>query len=171
MNHVNLENLQKTRRELEAGQIPATKAFEVEGRWLLEGPGQFQATLAYPGGQITLVSDQPPTSGGEGTAPNPVQYCVFAMLACYATTFVTLAAQEGVEIQDLRVRGASVANLRVMFGLEEGPVVEQAWIELRVKSPAPPEVLERLRQWADQKCPAAYSLQHQVPFTSRVERM
>ncbi len=168
MNGIHLENLEKTRRDLEEGRIPATKAFEVEGHWLLEGPGQFQATLAYPQGRITLVSDQPPSSGGEGTAPNPVQYCVFAMLACYATTFVTLAAQEGVEIQELRIRGASEANLPVIFGLEEGPVIQRAWVELQVKSDAPPEVLERIRQKANEKCPAAYSLQHSVPFASRI---
>ncbi len=167
-NGIRLDALNTTREKILRGEVPSEKPFEVEGRWRTEGPGMFEATLNFPGGSLTLVSDQPPPSGGEGTAPNPVQYCVFAMLACYATTFMTLAAQQGVDIRSLRVRGASVANMKAIFEVEEGPIIDRVWIELEVTSDASQEVLEALRQEADRKCPAAYTVQHAVPFTSRL---
>lgn len=167
-NKINLRALEKTRNKITQGEFPEKKDFLVEGQWLvINGPGQFQATLEYPQGKVDLVTDQPPPSGGEGTAPNPVQYCVFAMLACYATTFMTLAAQKGVAIHRLKVRGASRVNMKAVFEIEEGPIVEKVWVALDIVSDAPPEVLEEIRALADQKCPAAFTVQNAVPFESR----
>ncbi len=167
-NRINLKALEETREKILRGEFPEKKAFVVEGQWLvMNGPGQFKATLEYPQGQVELVTDQPPPSGGEGTAPNPVQYCVFAMLACYATTFMTLAAQKGVEVRRLAVRGASVVNMKSVFEVEEGPIVEKVWIELDVEADASPDVLEEIRALADRKCPAAFTVQNAVPFESR----
>ncbi len=167
-NGIRLDALAETREKIVRGEVPPQKPFEVEGRWRSEGPGMFEATLAFPGGTLTLVSDQPPPSGGEGIAPNPVQYCVYAMLACYATTFMTLAAKKGVEIRGLKCRGASVANMKAIFEVEEGPIIDRVWIELEVDSDASDEVLEALREEADRKCPAAYTVQNAVPFASRL---
>ena len=167
-NNMNLEAILQTREAITKGEFPEKKPFLVEGEWLLDGEGQFRATLEYPQGALTLVSDQPPPSGGEGRAPNPVQYCVFAMIACYATTFVTLATQRGVTIRKLRARGASEVNMKAVFDLEEGPIVEKVWIELEVESDAPRETLEELRKLANTKCPAAFTVQNAVPFESRL---
>lgn len=167
-NNMDLEAILRTREEIQKGEFPEKKAFLVEGQWLLDGEGQFQATLEYPQGSLRLISDQPPPSGGEGRAPNPVQYCVFAFIACYATTFVTLATQQGVTIRKLRARGASEVNMKAVFDLEEGPIVEKVWIELEVESDASEETLEELRRLADEKCPAAFTVRNAVPFESKV---
>lgn len=140
----------------------------VEGEWLFTEEGQFKGTIEFPKGNITLITDQPPPSGGRGNAPNPVQYCVFAMISCYATTFMTIAAKKGIEIKKLKAKGASDANMKSIFEIEEGPIVEKVWIELEIESSADKEVLEEIRKLADKKCPAAFTVQNKVPFESKI---
>ena len=168
-NNMNLDAIRETQEKIKKGEFPEKKPFLVEGEWLLEGEeGQFRGTLEFPAGSLTLVSDQPPPSGGQGRAPNPVQYCVFAMISCYATTFVTIATQKGVEIKKLKIRGASEANMKAIFDVEEGPIIERVWVELEIESDAPREVLEEIRQLANEKCPAAFTVSHAIPFESKI---
>jgi uncharacterized OsmC-like protein len=135
------------------------------------GETQFRANLTFENGSITLFTDQPTPSGGKGNAPNPVQYCVFSMIACYATTFVTIATMKGVKIDSLKVRGYSKVNMKSVLEIEEGPVVEEVGITLEFISPAPMEVLEEIKKLADQKCPAAYTVSHAVPFRSEIKAL
>ena len=167
MNNVNLENLLKTRESVANGELPPYRMFEVEGEWMF-GETQFKSTLSFENGSITLFTDQPTPSGGKGNAPNPVQYCVFSMIACYATTFVTIAAMKGVEIKSLKVKGYSKVNMKAVLEIEEGPVVEEVGITLEVTSSASREVLEEIKNLADKKCPAAYTVSHAVPFKSYI---
>jgi uncharacterized OsmC-like protein len=170
MNNVNLEKILETREKIVKGEIPAYRLFEAEGEWMF-GETQFRANLTFENGSITLFTDQPTPSGGKGNAPNPVQYCVFSMIACYATTFVTIATMRGVKIDSLKVRGYSKVNMKSVFEIEEGPVVEEVGITLEVVSPAPMEVLEEIKKLADQKCPAAYTVSHAVPFRSEIKAL
>ncbi len=168
MNNINLLSINKTREEILRGEFPDKKSFEVQGEWIFNEEGQFKAEIEFPKGKINLITDQPPPSGGRGNAPNPVQYCVFAMISCYATTFMTIAASKGVEIKKLKAKGASAINMKSVFEIEEGPVVEKVGIELEVESDADTKVLEEIKKETDKKCPAAYTVQNKVPFESSV---
>lgn len=168
MNNINLENIQKTKEAITKGEFPEKKSFIAEGEWIFGEEGQFKGTLEFPNGKVTLITDQPPPSGGKGNAPNPVQYCVFAMISCYATTFMTIAASKGIEIKKLKARGASEVNMKSVFELEEGPVVEKVWIELEIESNADRNVVEEIRKEADRKCPAAFTVQNKIPFESKI---
>lgn len=134
----------------------------------LNEEGQFRAEIEFPKGKINLITDQPPPSGGRGNAPNPLQYCVFAMISCYATTFMTIATSKGVEIKKLKAKGASLVNMKSLFEIEEGPVVEKVWVELEVDSNADAKILEEIKKETDKECPAAYTVQNKVPFESSV---
>ncbi len=168
LNNLDLQKLQETRQKLETGELPSDKVFSVTGEWLLEGPAQFRAVLEFPQGSMLLQTDQPPPSGGGGNFPNPVQYCVFAMAACYATTYATLAAEKGIALQKLRITAETVTNMRAVFGLEEGPIVRSVRLHLEVAAEAPPEELDSLRRLADEKCPAAFTVQNEIPFSSEL---
>ncbi|MHA2610170.1 MAG: OsmC family protein [bacterium JZ-2024 1] len=168
VNNINLKLIEKTREEVVRGEFPERKEFVVEGRWLYGEEGQFEAVVEFPGGNLRMVTDQPPATGGRGQAPNAIQYCVFAMVACFATTYMTLAAQRGVEITSLKARGASVVNMKSVLELEQEKPVEKVWVELAVESSASREQLEEIRKEAQVKCPAAYTVQNSVPFESRL---
>jgi len=42
--------------------------------------------------------------GGTGSAPNPLAYCFWGGLACYAMTYAQEAARQGVALRALRAR-------------------------------------------------------------------
>ncbi len=168
MNNINLENIQKTKEEIIKGEFPEIKPFLVEGEWLFSEEGQFKATLEFPKGKITLITDQPPPSGGNGNAPNPVQYCVFAMISCYATTFMTISASKNIEIKKLKARGAAHVNMKSIFEIEEKNPVEKVWIELEIESSADKLILEEIKKETDRKCPAAFTVQNKIPFESKI---
>ncbi|MFN4182554.1 MAG: OsmC family protein [bacterium] len=168
MNNINLGLIEKTRGEIVRGEFPVKKEFVVEGRWLYTEEGQFEAEVEYPAGKLRMVTDQPPPSGGRGKAPNAVQYCVFAMVACFATTYMTIAAGRGVKITALKARGATVVNMKSVLDLEQGKPVEKVWVELQVESSASRDELEEILREANVKCPAAYTVQNSVPFESRL---
>lgn len=170
MNNINVEKIMETREKLENGEIPGDRVFEVEGKWNY-GETQFSAELKFENGSITLFTDQPIPSGGNGNAPNPVQYCVFAMVACYCTTFMTIATLKGIEIKSLKAKGYSKVNMRAVFEVEDAPVVEEVGVQLEIESDVPFEVLEEIREMANKKCPAAYTVSNPVPFKSEVKKL
>ena len=83
----------------------ARKHKRVEGVWeFTDGQPQFRAVLEFPKGSVEVRCELPSFAGGWGTSPDPIQYCLYGMAACYATTFAGAAAQEGVDLTALKVR-------------------------------------------------------------------
>ena len=86
MHNVNVESLLQTAEQGTADPAALRQPVELAGEWQTrEGTPQFQGF--------------PPQLGGSGSAPNPLAYCLWGGLACYAMTFATEAAREGVELR------------------------------------------------------------------------
>lgn len=84
------------------------------------------------------------------------------MAACYATTFASAAAQEGVRLWTLKVRAENEIDLREQVGLSRDPIVQ------RVKSPveatgASREKLAELKRLADERCPGVECVTRSIP--------
>ncbi len=61
-----------------------------------EGQPQFRAIIPVPNGDpFVFEADFPPPMGGTGSAPNPLAYCFWGGLACYAMTYAQEAARQG----------------------------------------------------------------------------
>jgi len=45
--------------------------------------------------------------GGDCTAPDPVQYCIYGLIACYAATFARWAAMEGIVLKSFKIKAAA----------------------------------------------------------------
>jgi uncharacterized OsmC-like protein len=105
MNHVNEKALGKTIDMFSKEPEKAIKEFSVEGEWILEeGAPQFRARIPFENGEVTLAMDNPTPMGGSGSAPNPLQYCLFGLASCFASTYMMVATQKGVTIDRLSVR-------------------------------------------------------------------
>lgn len=75
----------------------------LSGDWrVAEGGPRFRATVHYPLGEVDLLCDFPAPLGGTGSAPNPLVYCLWGGIACYAMTYALEAAREGIELRALR---------------------------------------------------------------------
>ncbi len=168
MNNINIKAIEDTKNKILNSELPSRKSFIVEGEWVFDKSIQFMGTIEYPNGIAELSTDQVQQSGGHGNAPNPVQICAFGMISCYSTTFMTIATQMGIEIKKLKAKGYVDVNMRSIFDIEDEPVVEKITIELEIETNASGEIIEKIRELSDKKCPAAYVIQNKVPFESKV---
>src|SRR3990172_3007302 len=158
VNNVDVERLERTVTEVSKDLSKAKKVNRIEGEWNT-GPGsQFRATVSYEGGSMTLEADQPTFLGGGGAKPGPMIYCLYGTASCYAATFATIAATEGVEIKRLKIKAESSVDFSKVFGLTENPIAEKVKFTMEVDSDAPAEKIRSIEELSRQRCPAVYCL-------------
>ncbi|MBS3101917.1 OsmC family protein [Candidatus Woesearchaeota archaeon] len=99
--------------------------------------------------------------GGSGIKPDPVQYCLFGLAACYAQTFASIAAEKGIKLKQLNVAAENKVNLSKALGLSNEPIVEKAILEVKA-SGEKGENLDEIKKLAGQRCPGVYCLTNAI---------
>jgi uncharacterized OsmC-like protein len=169
MNHMNLEGLQIFMEEVKQDLSKAKKSKKVECSWnFSEGKPQIESRVQHPKGETVLQSDFAPFMAGEGLAPDPIQYCLFGLAACFAGTFMSMATMMGIKIQDLRVSAENFTDLSKTLGLTDNPIVERVKIVTTVKSNAKEEQLRELEKLAHERCPGVYCLVNSIPLKTEL---
>lgn len=142
----------------------AKKVNKVEGEWICEGAEgpQFKADFQLETGKFTVEADSPSFLGGSGTRPGPLHYCVFGLTSCFASTFMTLAAMEGIMIKSAHFVGECNVDFSKTFGLSDRPIIENAKFKVSVRSDLGKEALDRLRKLAEERCPGMFSLMNKI---------
>lgn len=144
---------------------------ELAGDWQTsEGEPQFRATIPYPQGEVVFTADFPPPLGGTGAAPSPLAYCFWGGLACYAMTFATEAAREGVELTALHGRVEADVDPARSLGVGSDPPVDRIRWTLEVEAEASAETIERLERQANERCPGAYCIRNPIELETAVLR-
>jgi uncharacterized OsmC-like protein len=106
--------------------------------------------------------------GGEGLAPDPIQYCLFGLAACFTGTFMSMATMMGIKIRDLRVSAENFTDLSKTLGLMNNPIVERVKIVTNVKSDAKEEQLKELEKLAHERCPGVYCLVNPIQLQTEL---
>lgn len=170
-NNVNLQGIMSFVNQAKADPGVLKKQKRVEGAWdFQEGHPQFKATLAYPGGERTLEADLAPFMGGAGLAPDPIQDRLYGLAACFAGTFMSLAAADGLTLKSLRVVAENQVDLTRPMGLGDKAVVEKVTLKLIADTDASDAKLRELEQVARERCPGVYCLTQPVPLETSVDR-
>ncbi len=171
VNNVNIEAAGAFVEQVKADPSLAKRSKRVEGRWSFdEGQPQFSAVMSHKTGETAVQADFAPFMGGEGLAPDPIQYCLYGLAACYAGTFVGLAAAQGVALRSLSVVAENRVDLSRSLGLSEVPVVEQVSLTLQVDTDAGEEHLAELERLARERCPGVYCLSNPIPIEFKLGR-
>lgn len=154
------ETVDKARKDPSTGK----KTMEIEGEWRLNKTGpQFESTIkTEKGGDIILQSDETLILGGGGTAINPVQYCIFGLIACYAATFAKWAAMEGIILKSFKIKAIANIDLTRAFGISQNPILEHLKWEMIVDTDANIEELNKLNEISKERCPGYYCVTHQI---------
>lgn len=160
INNIDVERAAAFRREAAADKSKALKAKRVEGTWNLSG-AQFTAALEHAADVTTVESDSPAFMGGSGAKPDPVQYCLFGLAACFAQTFASVAAENGVRLHSLNVAAENRVNLLKPLGLGDEPVVERVKIIVTASGDGD---LDAIRTIAEERCPGVYCLTKPIPL-------
>ncbi|MBI5559772.1 MAG: OsmC family protein [Deltaproteobacteria bacterium] len=168
-NNVDVDRVRATVKGFEKDPQAAKKVNKVEGEWNPGNGAQFSATLSFENGKVTLMADQPAFLGGGGTHPGPIAYCLYGSASCYAATFATMAAMEGVEIKKLTVSVETQMDFSRVFGLSENPIVESVKLSLYVESDAPKEKIKYIEALSKVRCPALYCLSNPIPLKTELK--
>lgn len=167
INNVNLEKAGAFVEEVKKDKSKALKIKRVEGTWnLKEGNVQFTSTLEHAQGSTIVESDGPPFLGGSGIKPDPVQYCLFGLAACYAQTFASIAAEKGIKLQQLKIAAENKVNLSKALGLTDEPIVEKVILEVKAVGEKG-ENLNEIKKLAEQRCPGVYCLTNAIKLEIR----
>ncbi len=169
LNNINTEKLEATVKEVQKDLSRAKKVNRVEGDWNLGQGSQFRATVQFEGGKMTVEADQPSFLGGGGTQPGPMIYCLYGSASCYAATFATMAAMEGIKLKKLRILAESAIDFSKVFGLSNNPIAEKVKFTLYVESDAPADKLRKLEELSRQRCPAVYCLTNPIPLETELK--
>ncbi len=168
MHNVNVDAVEQTAAKAAENPAAVLQHVTFEGEWQTRGP-QFRASIPIPNGQpVVFEADFPPPMGGSGSAPNPLAYCFWGGLACYAMTYAQEAARRGIELRSLRARVETDVNLARALGVSEQPPVTHIDWQLDVDADAPSDVLDELKHAADDHCPGAYCIRNPIELRTTV---
>jgi uncharacterized OsmC-like protein len=170
MHNVDVEALERSAAKAEADPGSVVQHVVFTGDWQTSaGAPQFRAEIPFPnGGPVVFEADFPPPMGGTGSAPNPLAYCFWGGLACYAMTFAQEAARRGIELRALRARVEADVDQSRALGVSDRPPVERIDWYLDVDADAPAEDLRELRQFADDHCPGAFCIRNPIELRTHV---
>lgn len=169
VNNVNVSKLKEVVESIKDDLSKAKKVNKIEGEWNVGEGVQFSSEIQYEGGKVIMEADQPTFLGGGGTRPGPMHYCLYGSASCYAATFATMAAMEGIELRKLKVIAESDVDFSRVFGLTDNPIIEGVKITLEVESDAPEEKLKELEDLARERCPAVYCLTNPIRLETELK--
>ena len=168
MNNVDMERAGAFIEEVKEDGNRAVKAKKITGTWnLQEGRPQFNAVLEHAAGKTAVEADGPPFLGGSGSKPDPVQYCLFGLAACFAQTFASVAAEKGVRLTQLEVSAENKVNLAKALGLSEEPIVESVKLTV-LASGSDDSKLWEIEKLARERCPGAYCLTRPIKLETEL---
>lgn len=131
------------------------------------------AGAALPGRTHTfrLEGDHPPELLGHDAGPAGVETLLAALGGCIASGYTTFGAAMGIAVESVRLEVTGDLDLQGFMGLPSPGAVRPGFQRIHartvVRSKAPREQLEKLRETAENASPVRDSLRA-VPFTSEL---
>ena len=170
--NVRVDNARQTADKAKTDPTAAQLKVDLAGDWRVdETRPQFGGTVKFAKGETLFEADFPPFLSGEGRAPSPLIYCFWGALSCYASTFAMQAAMAGVGITALRSRLRLTVDFRGALGVADVVPLDTFRFEIEVETDASDADVARVKQLADERCPAIWAMDHQVPHTTEVRRV
>ena len=170
INNVDMEKAGAFVEEVKKDKSKAIKVKRIEGSWdFRERKPQFASTLEHANGTTIIEADSPPFMGGFGIKPDPVQYCLFGLAACFAQTFASVAAEKGIKLDKLKVAAENKVNLSKALGLGNEPIVEKVKLSVEVLSEVGKDKLKEIEELAKQRCPGVYCLTNPIKLDIEIK--
>ncbi len=120
-------------------------------------------------GAHTMVADEPPSVGGAGAAPNPVEIALAGLLSCQVVTYRLWAAKLDIPLDDIAVDVEGDLDVRGLFGLDDAvrPGPGAIRVVVTLSGPASAERYAELTAAVDEHCPVLDLFRNPTPVTTR----
>jgi len=170
LNNIDLPQVIEFRDEMKRDPKEARFTAKIQGEWLFDEDGpQFRATVPVRGGTYTMEASHPNFSGPR-KYPGPMAFGLFWFAACFASTFMTDAALQGVKIDAAKARVEADLDYLAQFDLATNPLVGEFRVFLEVKSAAPEKKIQDLRDHALKACIGMYTITHAIRLKAEVRK-
>lgn len=153
-------------------KLTLRKPVKLYGEWNLDfSKGyQFRTELSYEKGKQVIEIDSPSFLGGNGNRLGPMAYCVAGIASCFIATFVTVASSKDIGLSKLNVSAQCNINFAKTFDVADEPITEGIEFQIEAESPnANKQRLQELIKLAEEKCPAMYSMKHEIPVNAMIK--
>jgi uncharacterized OsmC-like protein len=88
----------------------------------------------------------------------------------FYTTFVSVAATKGISLSKLKVNTECIINFAKTFDIADEPITEGINFEIEAQSDnADKQKLQQLVKMAEERCPAMYSIKHEVKVNASIK--
>jgi len=131
-------------------------------------------TRLSSGAKYVMEADLPGAFTGTERAPSrpaPVQHALFGVATCYATCLLSVAAQCGLELEEIRVTVETEVNFSRLLADPNGPPPAGP-VRVRVEvMPDTSETLATVREISEvakARAPGVYMIAHPMPVTVEV---
>jgi uncharacterized OsmC-like protein len=171
VHNVRIDNARQTAEKAKTDASAAQLKVDLVGDWRVdETKPQFGGTVKFAKGEAIFEADFPAFLSGDGRAPSPLIYCFWGALSCYASTFAMQAAITGMEVTALRARLRLNVDFRGALGVAEVEPLDRFRFDIEVQTDSSDSEVARVKQLADERCPAIWAMNHQVPYTIDVRK-
>ena len=171
-NNVDLNKISKTIEEGRNNLSTLRRPVKLAAEWNLnpDNPYQFKTELAYEKGKQVIEIDSPSFLGGNGNRLGPMAYCVAGITSCFIATFVTVASSKGIRLSKLNVNAQCNINFAKTFDIADEPITEGIEFQIEAESQdADKQQLEEIIGLAEKRCPAIYSMMHEIKVNAIIK--
>lgn len=171
-NNVDLNKISKTIEEGRNDLSTLRRPVKLAAEWNLnpDKPYQFKTELAYEKGKQVIEIDSPSFLGGNGNRLGPMAYCVAGITSCFIATFVTVASSKGIRLSKLNVNTQCNINFAKTFDIADEPITEGIEFQIEAESQdADKQLLEEIIRLAEERCPAMYSMMHEIKVNAIIK--
>lgn len=171
-NNVDLNEISKTIEEGRNDLSTLRRPVKLAAEWNLnpDKPYQFKTELAYEKGKQVIEIDSPSFLGGNGNRLGPMAYCVAGITSCFIATFVTVASSKGIRLSKLNVNAQCNINFAKTFDIADEPITEGIEFQIEAESQdADKQQLEEIIGLAEKRCPAIYSMMHEIKVNAIIK--
>lgn len=171
-NNVDLNKISKTIEEGRNNLSTLRRPVKLAAEWNLnpDKPYQFKTELAYEKGKQVIEIDSPSFLGGNGNRLGPMAYCVAGITSCFIATFVTVASSKGIRLSKLNVNAQCNINFAKTFDIADEPITEGIEFQIEAESQdADKQQLEEIIGLAEKRCPAIYSMMHEIKVNAIIK--
>ena len=97
-------------------------------------------------------------------------YYVAGITSCFIATFTSVAATQGIRLTKLNVNTECIINFAKSFEISEEPITEGINFERDAESEnADKQKLQESVKMAEERCPAVYSMSHEIKINAQVK--
>jgi uncharacterized OsmC-like protein len=172
INNTNLDKIAQTIVNGKKDKQTLRKPVKLQGEWNLDPSKdyQFKTELVYEKGKQVIEIDSPSFLGGNGNRLGPMAYCIAGIASCFIATFVSVAASKEIRLTKLNVNTECMINFAKTFDIADEPITEGINFQIEAESDnASKEKLQELIKMAEERCPAMYSMKHEVKVNAVIK--